>query len=197
MNFNPRSPYGERLSLRDAFTSSHPFQSTLPIRGATCGGVGGMRRGRFQSTLPIRGATNDINCIAHSVYISIHAPHTGSDQGHSVVEFTYTYFNPRSPYGERPQVDVLVHRKPDFNPRSPYGERPRHPPADVPPRNFNPRSPYGERLARLVARDVLDLISIHAPHTGSDATSARSPHRCAYFNPRSPYGERREERDVC
>ena len=34
-------------------------------------------------------------------------------------------------------------------------------------------------------------ISIHAPHTGSDAVELASVARLGYFNPRSPYGERR------
>ena len=35
-HFNPRSPYGERPPLRDRGTVQPAFQSTLPLRGATC-----------------------------------------------------------------------------------------------------------------------------------------------------------------
>ncbi len=80
------------------------FQSTLPMRGATmprawstqaganfnprspCGerhaqGVEYAGRGKFQSTLPMRGATPQyVPQGGRSCYISIHAPHAGSDQ---------------------------------------------------------------------------------------------------------------------
>ena len=57
IDFNPRSPYGERHVIQSKKDPTIKFQSTLPLRGATSG------RGRqggpfsFQSTLPLRGAT--------------------------------------------------------------------------------------------------------------------------------------------
>ena len=80
-NFNPRSPYGERLVYLMITHDPKLFQSTLPLRGATPSIVicftslknfnprspYGERRTiqrdltashRFQSTLPLRGATN-------------------------------------------------------------------------------------------------------------------------------------------
>ena len=56
-DFNPRSPYGERLPFCNSSPPIMPFQSTLPIRGAT-----DVRRDDQVAEL-----------------ISIHAPHTGSD----------------------------------------------------------------------------------------------------------------------
>ena len=56
-DFNPRSPYGERQ------------MDQLIMRF----------RLRFQSTLPIRGATDLKNKHRQALDISIHAPHTGSD----------------------------------------------------------------------------------------------------------------------
>ena len=57
-NFNPRSPYGERLSTPKDGGETDGFQSTLPLRGATAQPV---------ETLPLET-------------ISIHAPLTGSDK---------------------------------------------------------------------------------------------------------------------
>ena len=57
-----------------------------------------------------------------------------------------TDFNPRSPCGERHLVWENVGRKLDFNPRSPCGER---------------RSGSGFVF-------YAQIISIHAPHAGSD-----------------------------
>ena len=54
-------------------------------------------------------------------------------------------FNPRSPWGERQLIEIIIKQSTDFNPRSPWGER-------LPGRqyrlrrsHFNPRSPWGER----------------------------------------------------
>ena len=85
----------------------------------------------FQSTLPLQGATANAE----------------------TPRFFCCYFNPRSPYGERPKTSFLLFWvKPDFN----------------------PRSPYGERLSLLVYTQHRIVISIHAPLTGSDYLEHRS-----------------------
>jgi len=67
-------------------TGTKQFQSTLPIRGATTAGGNLTILELFQSTLPIRGATPQVAPVhLHSVFISIHAPHTGSDGREAVV----------------------------------------------------------------------------------------------------------------
>ena len=101
MDFNPRSPQGERpniLSLtikdwifqstlpaggatmyRDSTNDSLVFQSTLPAGGATRQILHGRGSSTFQSTLPAGGATH-MRCIdGKSFKISIHAPRRGSD----------------------------------------------------------------------------------------------------------------------
>ena len=56
-----------------------------------------------------------------------------------------------------------------FNPRSPHGERRRGGwSAAFAGTHFNPRSPHGERRAALRVLSVIRRISIHAPRTGSD-----------------------------
>ena len=57
VNFNPRSPCGERLWA---------LLITEPVA-------------RFQSTLPVWGATKHGETFYMGVYISIHAPRVGSD----------------------------------------------------------------------------------------------------------------------
>ena len=79
--FNPRSPYGERLLY-------------FLLNIATF---------KFQSTLPVRGATRISKRANFFIYISIHAPRTGSDTPPSAPPSRTWYFNPRSPYGERQQ----------------------------------------------------------------------------------------------
>ena len=57
--------------------------------------------------------------------------------------------------------------------------------------DFNPRSPHGERHDGTDKRLMDELISIHAPRTGSDGKVCADSARYGYFNPRSPHGERR------
>ena len=144
--FNPRSPGGERLGLLAAVVRLLPFQSTLPGRGAT------------------HGHTHNFCAVA--------------------------YFNPRSPGGERLEMvhkltDTIKfqstlpgrgatgqirrdHRRDGISihaPREGSDAANGHP--EKSRRNFNPRSPGGERRRR------------RRFHTGA-----------ADFNPRSPGGER-------
>ena len=88
-----------------------------------------MQMWRFQSTLPVWGATAWTPW--HSCELS--------------------YFNPRSPCGERPVrviMSSMIHM------------------------HFNPRSPCGERLSYDAQRDAYKHISIHAPRVGSDSSRA-------------------------
>ncbi|AUD75150.1 hypothetical protein NRBB11_1425 [Bifidobacterium breve] len=78
-HFNPRSPDGERPKFGQFLREYDEFQSTLPGWGAT------EHQG---SALP-----------RHP--ISIHAPRMGSDYKPRENGGTPTYFNPRSPDGER------------------------------------------------------------------------------------------------
>ena len=58
LNFNPRSPRGERRFAGPQGSSGPRFQSTLPSRGATNELPLLIAGRKFQSTLPSRGATN-------------------------------------------------------------------------------------------------------------------------------------------
>ena len=81
--FNPRSPCGERHRRRVAHHAGDEFQSTLPVRGAT---------------LPQRAPLRHMG-------ISIHAPRAGSDSSTISSMSVRSYFNPRSPCGERRFAD--------------------------------------------------------------------------------------------
>ena len=82
LNFNPRSPHGERRLTIKRTKKSFKFQSTLPARGATS--LANLKKGKrfgFQSTLPARGATEILRDFTKAEdKISIHAPRTGSDE---------------------------------------------------------------------------------------------------------------------
>ena len=219
-DFNPRSPCGERRCHVGRWDRGYVFQSTLPVWGATlrradvsgpdgkisihaprvgsdaCRPRSTWRPCIFQSTLPVWGAT--VPFMMASVMPS--------------------YFNPRSPCGERRLTDSVWawHRdrfqstlpvwgatmwRPwpqtpagDFNPRSPCGERhgrPSHTGRCAP--DFNPRSPCGERPCHGGFLRTAPGFQSTLPVWG--ATFYRiNPAVCLpYFNPRSPCGERRKK----
>ena len=100
-------------------------------------------------------------------------------------------FNPRSPHGERrPFSGREARRHPHFNPRSPHGERRDAVAHGWSHGRFQSTLPArGATLFRALRRAHI-VISIHAPRTGSDLHSTRTPSRRGHFNPRSPHGER-------
>ena len=129
---------------------------------------------RFQSTLPARGATKAISDAYVAATISIHAPRTGSDYGDS--------FQRSQPYkfqSTLPARGATERRIDGFNLRDAFQ-------STLPARGATAsrRNPGG-----------LDLISIHAPRTGSDITRRSNQWLRKYFNPRSPHGERPDK--VC
>ncbi len=81
VNFNPRSPWGERLGIRYAISQVvSEFQSTLPVGGATryganfdCGKIDFNPRSPWGERLSIHAPRGG------SDLISIHAPRGGSD----------------------------------------------------------------------------------------------------------------------
>ena len=166
--FNPRSPYGERPLMGRLFHWPNIFQSTLPLRGATRDRPRLPAVPRFQSTLPLRGAT----------------------RAGRLPDMGYGDFNPRSPYGERPDGHNWPNLALIFQSTLPLRGATTHltTPAGTP--NFNPRSPYGERPSRRLSGGGIFFISIHAPLTGSDLLQISNISRYKHFNPRSPYGER-------
>ena len=194
--FNPRSPHGERPFSTPTIRIPSSFQSTLPAWGATTSRtetnffiVISIHAPRMGSDVGNAEEVSDFS-------ISIHAPRMGSDTASICAMCWTTYFNPRSPHGERPLGgNSESHVGQYFNPRSPHGERRertvwKHPSV----RYFNPRSPHGERPRaqrwnRLVEifqstlpawgatrmtssrSDGASAISIHAPRMGSDHAS--------------------------
>ena len=100
-HFNPRSPYGERHAVIATFFNSVAFQSTLPLRGATAGYPFRLLQKAISIHAPLTGSDRCRSFNGEPCYISIHAPLTGSDRtGFTGCKRT-SYFNPRSPYGER------------------------------------------------------------------------------------------------
>ena len=155
--------------MPNAHAPSAEFQSTLPARGAThqCGFCQHIRvisihaprtgsdrgshqrrtsRRRFQSTLPARGATCAVDQPHAGDGISIHAPRTGSDRQVKLSRVKISDFNPRSPHGERLSPAFLSLALIRFQ-------------STLPARGATSPDKVGRGL---------EMISIHAPRTGSD-----------------------------
>ena len=93
VNFNPRSPCGERLEMRgEMVTKPRLFQSTLPVWGATPCVYRNIFSKQFQSTLPVWGATPPGYFDSFLPGISIHAPRVGSDSEKTNILFEFSVF---------------------------------------------------------------------------------------------------------
>ena len=100
----------------------------------------------FQSTLPARGATPSRQWSLARPDISIHAPRTGSDPELCRAAGTQGNFNPRSPHGER-----------RFQIKQGYA-----------PGKFQSTLPARGATVLTDGTRTVEIISIHAPRTGSD-----------------------------
>ena len=168
---------------------------------------------RFQSTRPIRGATCAQSIVEFAQDISIHAPHTGRDTPWSTPWTGSPYFNPRAPYGARLALIWRPAHDQNFNPRAPYGARRGRTGEPIRGAFISIHAPHtGRDLGYgLQVRDgklfqstrpirgatsvyekgaQFKTISIHAPHTGRDPRRRRRWDRGSDFNPRAPYGAR-------
>ena len=81
--------------------STREFQSTLPVRGATSENVVVLNNGLISIHAPRAGSDVADLLRAGYVEISIHAPRAGSDRLLPCNTQFRSYFNPRSPCGER------------------------------------------------------------------------------------------------
>ena len=147
----------------------------------------------FQSTLPAWGETKPGKLHGAEESISIHSPRMGRDRTIRRIIRPGKNFNPLSPHGERRDVGLAIELMVDFNPLSPHGER--HATTEskmtllqfqstlpawgetrssvkvgLPYSDFNPLSPHGERRRSRCCRPCSQLISIHSPRMGRDAS---------------------------
>ena len=167
--FYPRSPCGERLN-EDRY---------------------GQQYWRFLSTLSLRRATRHSPKRPQNKLISIHALLAESDRSLELAPYSWHYFYPRSPCGERPLwlltstltsrfLSTLSLRRATF----------RH--------KKSPCKALISIHALLAESDkyflevhyYVSYISIHALLAESDTAQSKAPTKQANFYPRSPCGER-------
>ena len=146
IDFNPRSPHGERRGQNPFQHEANYFNPRSPHGERLPCGI----------------------CGKQHMEISTHAPRTGSDARQRHCQAPASYFNPRSPHGERRDqyattsyVDISTHvprtgSDTARNQRTATGA------------DFNPRSPHGERPKGTIQARMNTIISTHAPRTGSD-----------------------------
>ena len=193
INFNPRSPHGERPRCKSRAVCWTNFNPRSP-HGER---LGTERRNHRRAMISIHAPRtgSDAYTLAHNktnMDISIHAPRTGSDRLTSLLWTNRAAFQSTLPArGATLRRFLQRWKTANFNPRSPHGERP----------EGRIGREKGGRISihapRTGSDDYTDengqqwvCISIHAPRTGSDSRhSFASPFR-QYFNPRSPHGER-------
>ena len=145
--FNPRSPHGERLNCFRHRPCIDTFQSTLPARGATRRLVPQGLHIYISIHAPRTGSDSCVDVPESLIFaISIHAPRTGSDgiSPHcinSASTFQSTLPARGATYSTHRHLCGYNH----FNPRSPHGERRPRDILELFFTHFNPRSPHGER----------------------------------------------------
>ena len=161
----------------------------------------------------MRGATDKAQESNEGVQISIHAPHAGSDKGETNGTCNGRHFNPRSPCGERRFIGHVHRRGYGFQSTLPMRGATMLWHALQRGTVFQSTLPMRGATGILLWGWLPPIISIHAPHAGSDrrqTTMSSSVIRfqstlpmrgatrlpggktpsLAYFNPRSPCGER-------
>ena len=192
LDFNPRSPRGERPDGQRIHAAFQRFQPTLPARGATDVGAREHRHNAFQPTLPARGATHAVDVLLLPGAISTHAPREGSDQGPALHRRRGCNFNPRSPRGERPTRSTFSFFPALFQPTLPARGATILPPIHLPHAHyFNPRSPRGERpWAATASVQTLPHFNPRSPRGERRSAGRWARSNTRYFNPRSPRGER-------
>ena len=160
----------------------------------------------------MRGATRPRAQIDRKTFISIHAPHAGSDE-YRVCLFPFLMgFQSTLPMRGATRFSNSAHLPFQFQStlpmrgatyavgiivqailisiHAPHAGSDAALPVELQGHiNFNPRSPCGERLDAN-GFETVEPISIHAPHAGSDGMRLALTSVFCHFNPRSPCGER-------
>ena len=191
--FNPRSPCGERRPVCGHWVLAAPFQSTLPVWGATTV--------QFLVRLPhpisIHAPRVGSDLLRHvDIYpvsgISIHAPRVGSDKLHDLTAACLYGFQSTLPVWGATAKTIINANETVFQSTLPvWGATIVGIPSAQCDQGFQSTLPvWGATLSTFSILISLFSISIHAPRVGSDQVCQSLFLTRYYFNPRSPCGER-------
>ena len=173
--FNPRAPYGARLSHRSmAIRRNGGFNPRAPYGARLSTSRPAPRTTtRFNPRAPYgaRPWNGGSIWLYWVVTVSIHAPRMERDLDKCNSSTLKTRFQSTRPvWSATPwQFAILVGIGLCFNPRAPYGARHERSRAVILPFCFNPRAPYGARLrnrGHCIRQEW--LVSIHAPRMERD-----------------------------
>ena len=147
-DFNPRAPCGARHGLLLWGNTGNGFQSTRPMRGATCR----QRKSRlsepsyFNPRAPCGARRTWVDYNVAGVGISIHAPHAGRDLNVATDTAEYSVFQSTRPArGATYQADIAKYNEAFQSTRPARGATGT---AKMPKqycKDFNPRAPRGAR----------------------------------------------------
>ena len=190
MDFNPRSPCGERHRYLKNEYEQLAFQSTLPLRGTTPISKKRIRAVGISIHAPLAGNDQSVTGLTLTPGISIHAPLAGNDRCARPARTWTTYFNPRSPCGERPATRVSPNPSLSFQSTLPLRGTTALLSRRILLHNISIHAPLAGNDKVRKYTYAMDAISIHAPLAGNDLAYRGDTRRSANFNPRSPCGER-------
>ena len=123
-NFNPRSPHGERPSMRVRTSRASVISIHAPRTGSDEGGRRFIRGQGISIHAPRTGSDKANGHSQFKQSISIHAPRTGSDVvGHAQKVFALAFQSTLPARGATKVPLIVLTAHPHFNPRSPHGER--------------------------------------------------------------------------
>ena len=174
-----------------ATPSINPFQSTLPVRGATNACAFCDNECKISIHAPRAGSDPELKLLHHIANISIHAPRAGSDDVCAIIHRIQYQFQSTLPVrGATIRIvsGPLIGKISIHAPRA--GSDTLTPEATIEPTDFNPRSPCGERRDAAQEHEVEMLFQSTLPVRGATKDPPCGNARSVYFNPRSPCGER-------
>ena len=191
LNFNPRSPHGERpfaLQNRALFVQ---FQSTLPARGATQQPARASQQPVISIHAP-RTGSDDFACAGflRRLGISIHAPRTGSAARAASRRQSRQQFQSTLPARGATALKYVQRQPRIFQSTLPARGATQPPAEHASGQQFQSTLPARGATASDSSSAGIPTISIHAPRTGSDQSRQPEPAAASNFNPRSPHGER-------
>ena len=185
------------------------------MRGATRAFAADPNYYPFQSTLPMRGATSELDKKIRGLMISIHTPHAGSDADAMDAGRQEQNFNPHSPCGERPYYNRRLRTLSVISIHTPHAGSDSFSFYHVRHQQISIHTPHAGSDVLFLCRYHVPIrfqstlpmrgatydnsnikpqpmISIHTPHAGSDIRQSPFQFSNRDFNPHSPCGERPE-----
>ena len=142
--------------------------------------------GVFQSTLPVRGATTIGIPACFQCVISIHAPRAGSDPQKLVYHRLLSYFNPRSPCGERQVLQSALKLTESISIHAPRAGSDVKIGTICSKRLISIHAPRAGSDAGYYPFRICPFISIHAPRAGSDRLAGRKQRTTKRFQSTLP-----------